>query len=125
VRVPRSRLCVRENLTSISRTYEWILDAINNDGKVLVHCNGMCYRHESFRSVADPDSLCAGGISLSPTFVVMFVMVYYQLSWEDALHMVQNRRYCISPNGGFLAQIKVRPTRSLYHLVADGLLLGI
>jgi len=39
-------------------------------------------------------------------FVVMFVMQYYQLSWEDALHMVQNRRYCISPNGGFLTQLK-------------------
>lgn len=38
----------------------------------------------------------------------MFVMQHYQLSWEDALHMVQNRRYCISPNGGFLTQIKVR-----------------
>lgn len=49
-----------------------------------------------------------GGISLSPAFVVMFVMQHYQLSWEDALHMVQNRRYCISPNGGFLTQIKVR-----------------
>lgn len=48
----------------------------------------------------------AGGISLSPAFVVMFVMEHYQLSWEDALHMVQNRRYCISPNGGFLTQIK-------------------
>ena len=50
----------------------------------------------------------AGGISLSPAFVVMFVMQHYQLSWEDALHLVQNRRYCISPNGGFLTQIKVR-----------------
>ncbi|PAV17288.1 phosphatases II [Pyrrhoderma noxium] len=28
------------------------------------------------------------------------------MHWEDALHMVQNRRYCISPNGGFLTQIK-------------------
>lgn len=37
----------------------------------------------------------------------MFVMQHHQLSWEDALHMVQNRRYCISPNGGFLTQIKV------------------
>ncbi|KAG6372864.1 protein-tyrosine phosphatase-like protein [Boletus reticuloceps] len=55
-------------------------------GKVLVHCNG--------------------GISLSPAFVVMFVMRHCQLSWEDALHLVQNRRYCISPNGGFLTQIK-------------------
>jgi len=60
--------------------------AIANRGRVLVHCNG--------------------GISLSPAFVVMFVMQHYNLSWEDALHMVQNRRYCISPNGGFLTQIK-------------------
>jgi len=49
---------------------------------------------------------CNGGISLSPAFVVMFAMQHYNLSWEDALHMVQNRRYCISPNGGFLTQIK-------------------
>ena len=50
--------------------------------------------------------MSAGGISLSPSFVVMYVMQHLQLSWEDALHMVQNRRYCISPNGGFLTQIK-------------------
>ncbi|KAG6845611.1 hypothetical protein H0H87_006664 [Tephrocybe sp. NHM501043] len=56
------------------------------NGRVLVHCNG--------------------GISLSPAFVVMFAMQYYKISWEDALHLVQNRRYCISPNGGFLTQIK-------------------
>ncbi|KAF8237203.1 phosphatases II [Tricholoma matsutake] len=60
--------------------------AILQGGRVLVHCNG--------------------GISLSPAFVVMFAMQYYQISWEDALHLVQNRRYCISPNGGFLTQIK-------------------
>jgi serine/threonine/tyrosine-interacting protein len=59
--------------------------------KVLVHCNG--------------------GISLSPAFVVMFVMQYYHISWEEALRLVQNRRYCISPNGGFLTQIKVRANR--------------
>ncbi|TCD62304.1 hypothetical protein EIP91_007071 [Steccherinum ochraceum] len=55
-------------------------------GRTLVHCNG--------------------GISLSPAFVVMYVMQHYQMAWEDALHMVQNRRYCISPNGGFMTQIK-------------------
>jgi len=49
-----------------------------------------------------------GGISISPAFVVMFVMEHFRLSCDDALHMVQNRRYCISPNGGFLSQIKVR-----------------
>ncbi|TFK40725.1 protein-tyrosine phosphatase-like protein [Crucibulum laeve] len=64
----------------------FIDNAIASGGRVLVHCNG--------------------GISLSPAFVVMFVMQYYQMSWEEALHTVQNRRYCISPNGGFLTQIK-------------------
>ncbi|KAG8789833.1 hypothetical protein FRC15_000025 [Serendipita sp. 397] len=64
----------------------FIYSAINAGGQVLVHCNG--------------------GISLSPAFVVMFVMEHFQLSCEDALHLVQNRRYCISPNGGFLVQIK-------------------
>ncbi|KAK7464647.1 hypothetical protein VKT23_003891 [Stygiomarasmius scandens] len=68
------------------RAKAFIDEAIAQGGKVLVHCNG--------------------GISLSPAFVVMFVMQHYALSWEDALHMVQNRRYCISPNGGFLTQIK-------------------
>jgi len=36
----------------------------------------------------------------------MFVMQHFQISWEDALHYVQNRRYCISPNSGFITQIK-------------------
>lgn len=64
----------------------FILQAFEQRGKVLAHCNG--------------------GISLSPAFVVMFVMQHCRLAWEDALHLVQNRRYCISPNGGFLVQIK-------------------
>ncbi|KAF9049547.1 phosphatases II [Hymenopellis radicata] len=65
---------------------QFIDNAIAQGGKVLVHCNG--------------------GISISPAFVVMFVMQRERLSWEEALHMVQNRRYCISPNGGFLTQLK-------------------
>lgn len=65
---------------------QFIDNAIQGGGRVLVHCNG--------------------GISLSPSFVVMYAMQHYNLNWEDALHLVQNRRYCISPNGGFLSQIK-------------------
>jgi len=60
--------------------------AIQGGGRVLVHCNG--------------------GISSSPAFAIMFVMQHFQISWEDALHYVQNRRYCISPNSGFITQIK-------------------
>jgi hypothetical protein len=58
--------------------------------------------HEMWQSIC-----ITGGISISPAFVVMFVMEHFRLSCDDALHMVQNRRYCISPNGGFLSQIKV------------------
>ncbi|KAG6909294.1 hypothetical protein DXG01_001238 [Tephrocybe rancida] len=65
---------------------QFIDTALHGGGRVLVHCNG--------------------GISLSPAFVVMFAMQHYKTSWEEALHLVQNRRYCISPNGGFLTQIK-------------------
>lgn len=80
--------------------------AIANGGRVLVHCNGTRVSSDSF-SKRFATVCLPGGISLSPSFVVMFVMQHYALSWEDALHMVQNRRYCISPNGGFLTQIKV------------------
>ena len=45
-------------------------------------------------------------------------MQHYQMSWEDALHLVQNRRYCISPNGGFLTQIKVRTLWVIYVVIA-------
>ncbi|KAG8742181.1 hypothetical protein FRC10_001937 [Ceratobasidium sp. 414] len=64
----------------------FIDNAIAGGGRVLVHCNG--------------------GISLSPSFVIMYVMERFQLVWDEALQMVQNRRYCISPNNGFITQIK-------------------
>ena len=58
----------------------------------------------------------------------MFVMQHFQISWEDALHYVQNRRYCISPNNGFITQIKVRrpahprtQIRKLLHPSESGL----
>lgn len=71
---------------------------------MLVHCNGVPLADFSAYST----ERILGGISLSPAFVVMYVMQRLQITWEDALQMVQNRRYCISPNGGFLTQIKVR-----------------
>lgn len=76
-----------QNLIRYFPTAKAFIDnAIQDGGRVLVHCNG--------------------GISSSPAFVIMFVMQHFQISWEDALHYVQNRRYCISPNSGFITQIK-------------------
>lgn len=65
---------------------DFILQSLGTGGKVLVHCNG--------------------GISLSPAFVIMFVMEQYQMTSDQAVQLVQNKRYCISPNGGFMSQIK-------------------
>ena len=105
-------------LTSCLRANAFIEQAIAQKGRVLVHCNGeLLSPAPQPRCVPvplppkrshHPSSPHTGGISLSPAFVVMYVMQHLQLNWEDALHMVQNRRYCISPNGGFLTQIKVR-----------------
>jgi len=64
----------------------FINTALQSGGKVLVHCNG--------------------GISLSPSFVIMYVMEQYEMTSDDAIQLVQNKRYCISPNGGFMSQIK-------------------
>ncbi|CAL1713354.1 unnamed protein product [Somion occarium] len=79
---------------------EFIDQARLAGGRALVHCNG--------------------GISLSPSFVVMYVMQEVGLSWEDALHMVQNRRYCISPNGGFLTQLKEYESIYKAHIAVQG-----
>ena len=89
------------------RANAFIEQAIAQNGRVLVHCNGQNYSGTSFDESTSLILEYIGGISLSPAFVVMYVMQHMQLNWEDALHMVQNRRYCISPNGGFLTQIKV------------------
>jgi len=76
-----------QNLISLfNRPKQFIYDAINGGGTVLVHCNG--------------------GISLSPTFVILFIMQHNSMSYTEALHYVQNKRYCISPNTGFMAQLK-------------------
>ncbi|KAB5595939.1 Serine/threonine/tyrosine-interacting protein [Ceratobasidium theobromae] len=71
---------------NLIRAKAFIDGALESGGRVLVHCNG--------------------GISLSPSFVIMYVMERFQLVWDDALQMVQNKRYCISPNNGFITQIK-------------------
>ncbi|KAK7682407.1 hypothetical protein QCA50_014612 [Cerrena zonata] len=76
-----------QNLISLFPGAKLFIDQARKEGgRALVHCNG--------------------GISLSPAFVVMYVMQDIGISWEDALSLVQNRRYCISPNGGFLTQLK-------------------
>ena len=90
---------------TLIRARSYITQALNNNGKVLIVCNG--------------------GISRGPAITIMYVMEAAHLSFEDALNYVQNKvsliisykctqlseiylkRYCISPNMGFQSQIKV------------------
>ncbi|EIM21795.1 phosphatases II [Wallemia mellicola] len=65
---------------------EYISNALQNGGKVLIVCNG--------------------GISRGPAITIMYVMEAAQVSFEDATNYVQNKRYCISPNLGFQCQLK-------------------
>ncbi|CAH1758332.1 23559_t:CDS:2 [Entrophospora sp. SA101] len=56
----------------------FIDNALLNNGKVFVHCNG--------------------GISRSPAFVVAYVMETTKMDYQHAYGFVQNRRFCMNPN---------------------------
>jgi hypothetical protein len=50
---------------------------------------------------------CKTGISLSPTVVIAYIMKKYEISTKDALGLVYNARYCISPNSQFCYQLRI------------------
>ena len=45
---------------------------------------------------------CNGGISRSATIVIAYLMLFEDLSFDDALDFVQSKRACVSPNDGFV-----------------------
>ncbi|CDW90752.1 dual specificity catalytic domain containing protein [Stylonychia lemnae] len=49
---------------------------------------------------------CAMGRSRSATCVIMYIMKRFQISYEDAIEFVKNRRDCVDPNEGFLKQLR-------------------
>ena len=65
---------------------EFINNAINNNGKVLVHCHA--------------------GISRSSTICIAYIMKYKKMKFEDALKFVRQKRPKISPNKGFIQQLR-------------------
>ncbi|XP_029037087.1 serine/threonine/tyrosine-interacting protein-like isoform X2 [Osmia bicornis bicornis] len=64
----------------------FIDEGLNSGGQVLVHGNA--------------------GISRSAALVLAYVMETYGLSQTRAYAIVQQRRFCINPNGGFMAQLR-------------------
>nr|XP_050052186.1 dual specificity protein phosphatase 12-like [Dermacentor andersoni] len=57
--------------------------------------NGACLVH------------CRFGVSRSATLVAAHLMRKYALDYAEALHKLKERRACIGPNAGFVAQLKL------------------
>jgi protein-tyrosine phosphatase len=49
---------------------------------------------------------CAGGISRSPTLVISYLMIENNWTFEEAYNYVKKIRTYISPNKGFINQLK-------------------
>ena len=49
---------------------------------------------------------CSQGKSRSSSVVIAYVMLKKQINYEEAFNFVKSKRDCISPNSGFVAQLK-------------------
>ena len=56
---------------------------------------------------------CKGGISRSPTFLIAYYIKYRQMNFEDALKLIKSKRKHVSPNDGFVEQL--RQFESMYR----------
>jgi len=77
---------VTENIIHHFPTVKTFIDeSLANGGKVLIHGNG--------------------GISRSAALAIAYIMEKYGLTIKDAFTLVQQNRFCINPNEGFMAQL--------------------
>ncbi|KAL4630379.1 serine/threonine/tyrosine-interacting protein-like [Arapaima gigas] len=67
-------------------TKEFIDGSLHNGGKVLVHGNA--------------------GISRSAALVIAYLMETFGVKYREAFSHVQERRFCINPNVGFVHQLQ-------------------
>lgn len=49
---------------------------------------------------------CAAGVSRSASIVVAYHMFHYNLPFKEAYERVREKRPCINPNDGFIAQLQ-------------------
>jgi len=72
-------------ITFFPQIKQYIDEALQAGGKVLMHGNA--------------------GISRSATFMIAYLMETYGQTYRDAFFYVQQKRFCISPNDGFVRQL--------------------
>ncbi|XP_073465027.1 serine/threonine/tyrosine-interacting protein [Aquarana catesbeiana] len=65
---------------------EFIDGCLQSGGKVLIHGNA--------------------GISRSAALVIAYIMETFGIKYRDAFTYVQERRFCINPNAGFVHQLQ-------------------
>lgn len=49
---------------------------------------------------------CFSGISRSPAIVIAYLMRAYLIDYDTAMKRVRSKRFFVSPNDGFLKQLK-------------------
>ncbi|XP_021913090.1 serine/threonine/tyrosine-interacting protein-like isoform X2 [Zootermopsis nevadensis] len=77
---------VTENIIQhFPKVRQFVDESLSMGGKTLIHGNA--------------------GISRSAALALAYIMEKYGLSCKDAFSMVQQRRFCINPNEGFMAQL--------------------
>jgi dual specificity phosphatase 12 len=74
-------------LTSFEDSNQFIKCALDVGGNVLVHCYY--------------------GVSRSATIIIAFIMKKYNLSFTKTFEIVKQKRRFVSPNAGFIAQLKL------------------
>jgi len=84
VEILRSPL--KDKISEIDRICEANIHSSNNQNRVLVHC--------------------AMGRSRSATMVIMYLMMRFQIPWDQAFDILKIRREIIDPNPGFLQKLK-------------------
>ena len=72
--------------TVFSDSSDFIRNALQNGGKVLIHC------------------IC--GVSRSATLVAAYLIKEYGMSADDAIKYIQSKRNVVNPNSGFKSQLQ-------------------
>jgi len=84
--IPLEDMSEADISTYFNEAHEFIEEARVKHSKVLVHCEG--------------------GISRSPTIVIAYLMKYHNMPLKEALLHVSSRRPIISPNMGFMNELR-------------------
>lgn len=71
----------------LKETCPFIENALNQNERVLVHCNA--------------------GVSRSSSVIIGYLILNKFISFEEAYKTVKSKRQCIRPNDGFVKQLKV------------------